>query len=70
MLQSRCEEGFAEDHAYNIKLQNTSNERDYSTKDGVTFHLVDETISGEEGNDVNTYVMIATDSYEGFISFR
>ena len=70
VLQSRSEEGFAEDHAYSIKLQNTSNERDYSTKDGVTFHLVDETISGEEGNDVKTYVMIATDSYEGFISFR
>ena len=70
VLQSRSEEGFAEDHAYSIKLQNTSNERDYSTKDGVTFHLVDETISGEEGNDVNTYVMIATDSYEGFIGFR
>ena len=70
VLQSRSEEGFAEDHAYSIKLQNTSNERDYSTKEGVTYHLVDETISGEEGNDVNTYVMIATDSYEGFISFR
>lgn len=70
VFQSRSEEGFAEDFAYSVKLQNTSNERDYSTKDGVTFHLVDETISGEEENDVNTYVMIATDSYNGFICFH
>ena len=70
VLQSRSEEGFAEDYAYSIKLQNTSNERDYSTKDGVTFHLVDETVSGGEENQVNTYVMIAADAYEGFISFH
>lgn len=70
VLQSRSEVGFAEDFAFSVKLQNTSNERDYRTKDGVTYHLVDETISGEDGNKVNTYVMIATDDYEGFISFR
>ena len=36
----------------------------------MTYHLVDETISGEEGNEVNTYVMLATDAYEGYIVFR
>ena len=70
VLQSRSEEGFAEDYAFSVKLQNTSNERDYSTKEGVTYHLVDETISGEEGEEVHTYVMIATDTYEGFLCFR
>jgi len=69
-VQSKNLEGVVGDAAYSIQLKNTANERDYSTKDGVTYHLVDETISGEEGNEVNTYVMLATDAYEGYIRFQ
>ena len=69
-VQSKNLEGVSNDAAYSIQLKNTSNERDYSTKTGVTYHLVDETMSGEEGNEVNTYVMLATDAYEGYIRFH
>ena len=69
-VQSKSLEGIAADAAYSIQLQNTSNERDYSTESGVNYHLVDETISGEGGNEVNTYVMLAADTYEGYICFR
>lgn len=60
----------AEDAAYSIKLQNTSNEREYSSTSGTEYYLVDE-IAAENNEDVvTTYVMLSTDNTNGYISFK
>ena len=60
----------AEDAAYSIKLQNTSNEREYSSTSGTEYYLVDE-IAAEDNEDVvTTYVMLSTDNTNGYISFK
>ena len=69
VLQDKTLSNIAEDAAYSIKLENTSNERTYEAASGTEFYLVDEIISEEDHEKTTTYVMLSTDSTNGYISF-
>jgi hypothetical protein len=47
-------------------LANTSNKREYKTKDGTAFTLVDE----KHDDETRTFVMIACDEFSGYIMFE
>ena len=56
----------ASDAAHVIQLANTSNKREYKTKDGTAFTLVDE----KHDDETRTFVMIACDEFSGYIMFE
>ena len=56
----------ASDAAHVIRLANTSNKREYKTKDGTAFTLVDE----KHDDETRTFVMIACDEFSGYIMFE
>lgn len=58
------------DAAYSIQLQNTNNKRNYTSKSGLEFTLVDEITNDGVGEEITTFVMIAYDDYSGYISFH
>lgn len=69
-----CEEtmtgNIAEDVANSIMLENTNNQREYTSASGETFTLVDQiTVDGDE-KQTKTFVMVAYDNYFGYISFE
>lgn len=67
-LHQDMSEGVAEDAAYSVELPNgTSNSRDYTSKNGLEFTLVDEAKSDDDS--VRTYVMLSYDDVSGFMSF-
>ena len=61
----KSEGNIASDVADVVLLANTSNERDYTTKDGITFTLVDE----KKDDRVRTHIMLKTDEYVCSIMF-
>ena len=65
--ESVAEAGVADDAAYSIQMQHPSNERTYTTENGLQFKLVDDTSA--EGN-VTTFVLIAYDRHTGYLSFE
>ena len=56
----------ASDAAHVIQLANTSNKREYKTKGGTEFTLVDE----KRNDETRTFVMIACDDFSGYIMFE
>lgn len=60
----------AEDAATSIQLQNTNNRRDYTAKSGQVFTLVDQIANDGTEDITTTFVIIAYDSYYGYISFN
>ena len=62
---SVAEGNIAEDAAYSVRLENTSNRRDYVTTYGAEFSLVDETVDGK----TKTYVLVCYDDVEGYLAF-
>lgn len=60
----------AEDAATSIQLQNTNNRRDYTSKSGQVFTLVDQIANDGTEDTTTTFVIIAYDSYYGYISFN
>jgi len=66
VLQDRSEVGVSEDSAYSVKLSNTSNERNYTTKAGLEFTLVDT----EEDGELYTTVMVSDGKVNGYLQFR
>ena len=68
VLQSYAD-GIADDSAYVIPISNRNNERDYTSKNGLDFTLVDEEPAETDGV-VRTVVMIAYDKYTGYIMFE
>lgn len=54
---------------HSLVLQNTSNKRTYTSKNGHEFVLVDEVKEGEDGKLTETYVMISYGEYLGYFSF-
>ncbi len=68
--ENRYTGNYEADAANIIRLENTGNERTYKNAAGTEYTLVDEIIESEEGKEVNTYVMISYDKYNGFISFK
>ena len=72
ILDQSISEGVADDAAYSIALNDgAKNSRDYTSKNGLEFTLVDETRASDDGEESTaTYVMLAYDDYTGFISFQ
>lgn len=62
---STQEGNIAEDMAYSVYLENTTNERDYTLDNGNTFTLVDEV----KEDVTTTYVMISYDDVYGYLRF-
>ena len=62
---SVAEGNIAEDAAYSVRLENTSNRRDYVTAYGAEFSLVDETKNGM----TKTYVLVCYDNVTGYLAF-
>lgn len=60
----------AEDFAYSVRLENTNNERDYTSASGETFTLVDQITKDGTAEVTTTFVMIVYDDYRGYISFE
>lgn len=54
---------------HSLVLQNTSNKRTYTSKNGYEFVLVDEVREDEMGKITKTYVMISYGEYLGYFSF-
>lgn len=54
---------------HSLVLQNTSNKRTYTSKNGYEFVLVDEFREDEMGKITKTYVMISYGEYLGYFSF-
>jgi hypothetical protein len=67
LSQSQDVEGVAEDAAYSIQMNHPANERSYTAVSGLQFKLVDD-MAGE-GQEITTYVLIATDRYNGYLAF-
>lgn len=68
--QSKAE-GIAENAAYSVIMNKTSNERSYTSKSGIEFTLVDDIeakVGGTESG-VSTFVMIAYGKYVNYIRF-
>ena len=66
VLQDRSEASVAEDAAFSIKLENTSNSRNYTAKSGLEFTLVDT----QEEAGVTTTVLISYDNTNGYLRFK
>ena len=62
--------GYAENVSSSLYLTNTGNKRTYKNVDGVEFTLVDEVREEGELTTTRTYVVIAYDMYDGYISFE
>jgi hypothetical protein len=65
MSRDVSEGDIADDAAYSIRLEKTTNRRTYSSKTGVDYELVDGTSYGKE----YTYVMISNKREKGYIRF-
>lgn len=60
----------AEDAAHSVCLQNTNNERTYTSASGQAFTLVDEITANDNQKKTIIFVMVAYDDYFGYISFE
>ena len=60
----------AADVAHSIKLENTNNERDYTSASGQVFTLVDQITDDGTEKRTTTFVMVAYDDYYGYIAFE
>ena len=72
-LSQAKQEGVEEDAAYSVIMNKTDNERNYTSKSGIEFTLVDDIeakVNGGTEDGISTYVMISYGDVSGFMIFE